>query len=93
MKIYDLVKMLLEKYPKLRGNDRLLIWNVWGYKGYLTGTSINKESFMKATSPESIRRCRQKIQERYPELRADKFIQEKRKEIESQKGTHIYREE
>lgn len=97
MKIYDLVKMLLERYPELRGNDKLLIWNVWGHKGYLintdTGTGINKDFFMIATSTESIRRCRQKIQEKHPELRADKFIQDRRKEIENQRGTHIYREE
>lgn len=97
MKTYDLVKDLLIKYPAMRDSDRLLIWNVWGRRGYLTvedNTSIiRKESFMTATSPESIRRCRQKIQENFPELRSSKKVQEEKDKIADQKGTHIYREE
>lgn len=95
-KIYDIVKDLLIKYPEMRGNDRLLIWNVWGKKGLLSKHGdfnfISRGNFLASPSTESIRRCRQKIQERYPELRASKKVQEYRKEIEKQKGTHIYRE-
>ena len=96
-KTYDLVFDLLTRYPPLRDSDKQLIWNVWGKRGYLVienGTTlIHKESFLVATSPESIRRCRQKIQEKHPELRSSKAVQEEKDKIAAQKGTHIYREE
>ena len=99
MKLYDTVKEMLEKYPPLRDSDRLLIWNIWGKQGKLIRsndpalTSISKQEFMLAASPESIRRCRQKIQENFPELRASENIQKEKDAIANQKGTHVYREE
>lgn len=98
MKLYTVVKDLLEKYPPLRDSDRHLIWCVWGLSGSLNTssdpmlTSISKRSFMTATSPESIRRCRQKIQETHPELRSSKEAQQEKDLLANQKGTHVYRE-
>lgn len=99
-KIYDLVYHLLVKYPQLRDSDKLLIWNVWGRNGYIDKfntemgeTYIMRSNFLEATSPESIRRCRQKIQETHPELRSSKAIQAEKDKLAAQKGTHIYREE
>lgn len=98
-KIYDLVKELLTDYPELRDSDKELIWSVWIKLGYVKEDDyyqvalIDKSDFMKAPSTETIRRCRQKIQELHPELQSSKWIQEQRKKIEDQRGTHIYREE
>lgn len=95
MKIYDKVKLLLQLFPDLRDSDRKLIWTVWEDEmGFTPGAlgSMNYHCFMEATSPESIRRCRQKIQENHPELRSSKEIQGAKNSIARQKGTHIYRE-
>jgi hypothetical protein len=91
-KLYDTVKDLLIKYPKLRDSDRLLIWNVWGLAGYIQNGVISREDFINAPHPESIRRCRQKIQETHPELQSSPNVQHEKELIEDQKGTHIYRE-
>mgnify|MGYP001615472416 CR=1 FL=1 len=106
-KIYDLIKELLTDYPELRDSDRKLIWTVWSKIGLLNdtklwengklhvyaGTSINYQAFVNSPSTETIRRCRQKIQELHPELQSSKWIRKQRQAIEDQRGTHIYREE
>lgn len=93
MKLYDLVKNLLEENPTLRDSDKLLIWKVWERCGYVTsGTVMRYENFVKATSTESIRRVRQKIQEQYPSLCSSAGVQAIKEAKRQQKGTHIYRE-
>ena len=93
MKLYDLVKILLEKYPECRNSDRYLMWKIWDMQGIVRDNRLSKFEFIyTAIHPESIRRTRQKIQEKYSELKADEKIQEERKKIQEQKGTHIYRE-
>lgn len=95
---YDLVKELLTDYPELRDSDKKLIWEVWErlsltyWMSITDQVCITKEDFMNAPSTESIRRCRQKIQETHPELRGTEKIQRARKAIADQKGTHVYRE-
>lgn len=104
MKIYDLVKELLEKYPQTRNSDKFLMWTVWTYQ-------IEKEEGKKplenglpqflpfhmfintCTTPESITRARRKVQEIHPELQAIPEIQAIRAEKESKKGTFIFDEE
>lgn len=92
IKIYDLVKELLVKYPELRDSDKKLIWNVWGHQGLVWSGSVVKEDYMRGFSPESITRCRRKLQEQYPELQSSKRVQEFREKKADQKGTFIYRE-
>lgn len=95
-KLYDVVKNLLEQFPDLRNSDRLLIWQVWRKEGHFYDQygqpRINFDDFMKATSSESVTRCRRKIQENIPELRGTEWVQKARQDIADQKGTHIYRE-
>lgn len=97
-KLYDVVKKLLTNYPALRDSDKLLMWNVWGIEGFISsyGNSlvrhITRDNFMKATSAESITRCRRKIQEEFPELQSSKNIKEARDQKASEKGTFVYRE-
>lgn len=93
MRIYDLTKSVLEKYPSTRSDDKKLIWVVLGELGYIHESVITKEDFLNSPSFESIRRSRQKIQELHPELAPNDFIKSARKEVENQKGTHIFREE
>jgi len=93
MKIYDLTKSILEKYPSTRSDDKKLIWVVLGELGYIHNSVIAKEDFLNSPSFESIRRSRQKIQELHPELAPNDFVKKARKFIENQKGTHIFREE
>jgi hypothetical protein len=96
-KLYDLIKQLLTDYPQMRDSDKVLIWEVWGRLGFVTrdlywGSVLTSEKFWDATSPESIRRCRQKIQEKHPELRSSKKVQEAKDRKEATKSTFIYRE-
>lgn len=95
MKLYDLVKELLTKYPELRDSDKKLLWNVWGKKGHLSvndfgNTAITKESFLKSVSAESITRARRKVQEQHPELRASKAVEDSRKLKAEKKGMFIF---
>ena len=70
----DKVKMLLRDYPHLRDSDNKLIANFW-YQEIKKNNQTSLIAFLddfansKYTSPESIRRCRQKIQEQHPELK------------------------
>ena len=66
------VESLLRKYPWLRENDRKLYLAVLWKRGYDLNVSItnffNDNSY---PSTETVRRTRQKLQERFPELRPD----------------------
>lgn len=95
-KLYDVVKQLLTDYPTLRNSDKLLIWNVFGsldlLDNGLVATVIRKENFLKAPSTESIRRVRQKIQEKYPDLRSSKATQKAKDIKEKTKGNFVFQE-
>jgi len=70
--IKEKVKILLEENPHLRDSDERLIANIWFNES--NGVD-NKYQFLllyaqgKITNAESIRRCRQKIQEECEHLR------------------------
>lgn len=82
------VKRLLTKFPHLRDSDNKLIATIWGAdigkdeKG-LISKQITAYCFLEAfangkhTSPESIRRVRQKIQEQCPELQGESYKKRK----------------
>lgn len=92
MKLYTLIKQLLIDYPELRDSDKKLIWYVWIENGNAHYEHITKNDFMEAPSTESIRRCRQKIQEQHEELRGTPKVRKAREEKAKEKGTFIYRE-
>lgn len=93
-KLYDVVKKLLEDYPAMRDNDRMLMWSVWEKQGLTYRSTIDSDRFIyEAITPESITRCRRKIQEQHPSLAASEKVKELRKSREEEKGTHIFREE
>lgn len=92
-KTYDLVKQLLIDNPECRDSDKKLRWSVWDTLDLTdSGVLITKSSYMKAPNDETIRRCRQAIQAKHPELQSGKWIRKQREEIERQRGTHIFRE-
>jgi hypothetical protein len=95
MKLYELVKTMLIERPELRDSDKKLIWAVFMKVGAANETSMTYYDFTdpKCPSTESIRRCRQKIQENHPDLKGSIKVQQLREGIEAQRGTHIYREE
>lgn len=73
-KVKPVVKKLLEKYPILRDSDSMLVSAVWFLE---TDKDKHKKAFDflsemfdgEYTKPESIRRCRQKLQREFPHLR------------------------
>lgn len=86
MKTYDLIKKLLTEHPDLRNSDKRLIWAVWETQG-LSTTYITKQDFLdKAELPESVRRARQEIQSKHPELRGTAHDDKK----ESMKGAFVF---
>ena len=70
--IKEKVKNLLEKYPHLRDSDEKLTANVWFAESQGVDDKFKFLELYAAgrlTNAESIRRCRQKIQEEYVHLR------------------------
>src|SRR3990167_7279441 len=73
----DKVKLLLEKHDYLRDNDSALVARIWSEEmEYANMSSIDvlKKIASNTLTPfESVRRCRQKLQELYPELRGNTY--------------------
>ena len=78
LNIKDTVKTLLEIREELRDDDTHLITSIWMLK-YPNVSEVSFLDFVidlrvkKLINPESIRRCRQKLQQEYPELRGKKY--------------------
>lgn len=81
---------LLSQNEIYRSKDRELILAIWEQEG-LVLTEEQKRKFLKVSSPESIRRTRQKIQERGQYL-PDANTQKRRKALANQ-TRQIVREE
>lgn len=74
-KMQDKVEYLLEKYPRTRDSDKLLIGAVYAhFYGVEVGNTSFKEVLLndKLPSFETIGRCRRKIQEQREDLRGTK---------------------
>lgn len=75
--VEDKVRDVLEKFPETRSDDYLLVGFTWAIHYGIDPSKSIAEVFRhhekyKLPGWDSIRRCRQKIQEREPSLRADK---------------------
>jgi hypothetical protein len=92
-KSYEVIRNMLIDNPELRSNDRKLIWTYWEYEGHSKGGIITEYDYLKCTAPETITRCRRKVQENHPELQAKKSVKIARKNKERQGGNFVYREE
>ena len=80
-KIKEKVRYILEKYPLTRDDDNKLIWQIIFFEAGGSDYLKNITAFQflvdlgngKYSSPESIRRVRQKLQEDFPELRGENY--------------------
>lgn len=78
-KVSQMVREVLEQYPDTRSDDRLLIYTIYrNYYGIVNDKFVNVIMRHDLPNFESIRRCRQKIQEECEELRGDKQTEEAR---------------
>ena len=87
MLIIKEVKERLENSTKMRDDDALLIADVWRQQLAELGAKsvydvLNAIAGRMVTSPESIRRSRQKVQQDYPNLRGTVYNQRHANEIE-----------
>tara|TARA_R100000656_G_scaffold106011_1_gene78085 strand:- start:34 stop:342 length:309 start_codon:yes stop_codon:yes gene_type:complete len=82
----DTVKKLLTNHPHLRDNDNKLLANIWFEKAPKIEEHVMDFLQMLANgelpSAESVRRCRQKLQELNPELRGE--LWDKRHKMQKQ---------
>jgi hypothetical protein len=93
-KIKETVKELLSKRPELRDDDNRLIANIYMIEagGFKALQSMSAQDFLVNftkglySSPESIRRVRQKLQENYPELRGIKYNNRKQSGNDTSNG-------
>lgn len=71
IKVKDKVEYLLENYPILRDDDNKLIAKIWWSESKVNSLEAFLRDFgdRKVSSPEAIRRARQKLQEHNPSLR------------------------
>lgn len=87
MLIIKEVKQRLENSTKMRDDDALLMADIWREELTQLGAKtlydvLNAIAGRMVTSPESIRRSRQKVQQDYPNLRGTVYNQRHAKEIE-----------
>lgn len=76
------VRFILNKHAKTKDSDTALITFFWHYELIKSGIDIDKITgrdflhqifYKKLTDTETIRRCRQKLQEQHPELRGSSY--------------------
>ncbi len=83
------VLKLLQDYPFLRDSDMHLLSSVWTRQIEGSILDISTIHFLemlrngKLSNPETIRRCRQKIQEQRPELRGTSYKARNQKALET----------
>ena len=86
------VEYCLEKYPVCRDDDRILIGTVYSLFYDIEPKTITlKEILLRTDLPsfETIRRCRQKLQELKPELRGTKEAKQRRKAQEQRVRAYV----
>jgi len=83
-KVKERVRYILEKHPSTRGNDMILLWRYYReFESDRIKLSFRKfQDLMRATSMETIRRTRQKIQEGEELLPTDKTVLKRRRRAE-----------
>lgn len=102
VRIYDIVKKILENIPATRNSDKLLVTEVLRYGGYIKNVEYfgDKEAILLSDilrgnmpSFETITRARRKVQELHPELEStSNAVRSARSQKQDTKGTFIYRE-
>ena len=78
-KLSEIVRSELESRPETRSSDRMLIYSVYrDHYGVINDKWSNVILNKDLPSFESIRRCRQKLQAKHPELKAVEKIEQMR---------------
>jgi hypothetical protein len=94
MRTYNLIRHILRDFPDTRNSDKELQWKIWEKQGAVRDGVLTKQNWIyKAKLAETVRRTRQKIQERHPELKPVKEIEALREEKEASRGTWIFNDE
>ncbi len=93
MKTFLLVKKLLEQYPELRSDDKLLQWKMLELQGKIINGYLSYQGFRTAKSTETIRRTRQMVQEKHPELGPVKEVEKMREQRQQSKGSWVFRDD
>ena len=83
-----IIEGLLKRNPNCRDSDRALIAGVWGKelggegkaKTFTALHLLIRLANEKLTNPESITRCRRKLQEQDPRLRGEKYNERRKTE-------------
>lgn len=91
MKTYDLIKKLLQENIELRNDDQLLQWKIWEIEGSVKNECMYYSDFKNATSSETLRRTRQKIQQNFPKLGPNEIVKNLRSKKQQEKGMFVYR--
>ena len=83
-RVKDRVRYILEEFPSAKGNDMLLIWRYYQtFESDRIRISFTEfKDLMRATSMETIRRTRQRIQEAGEYLPTDRTILKRRRREE-----------
>lgn len=92
MKTFDLIKKLLTNNPELRNDDKLLQWRMLELQGKVVDGFLTYQGFKSAKSTETIRRSRQMVQAKHPELSASGNTKEMRDAVQKTKGTWVFRD-
>lgn len=86
----EMVRVYLTNIPRLRDNDMKLLATIWHQELKLMDFNPLKNTmdFLKLladgklSNPSSIRRCRAKLQELYPELRGKRYLDRKKNQTD-----------
>lgn len=97
MKLYDVVRKMLTDNPRLRDDDKELIWEYMKLTHNVSTKDgvefITKVNFLdKSVNFESLRRVRQKIQEDHPELEASSNVKRARETKQKDGKYFVYHE-
>lgn len=91
-KLEPQVELMLRQYPRLRDDDNALYINLVILTDETLKTDVSVNYFFanfvhgKYPSFESVSRARRKVQEKFEELRGDKYNKRKEKEQEVRQG-------
>lgn len=86
------IEKLLKSNPKLRDSDDKLIATIWYNEVVKKNEDLSAKEFLQVlgkgalTSPEAIRRSRQKLQQHNPELRGTNYQGRLKEEINIRRG-------
>lgn len=94
--VEPIVHKLLEDNPHLRDDDNKLLANIWHFKLGCKGEEMSAFDVLKMIAAkelphfESIRRCRQKLQELNPRLRGRKWESRQKHQAQWKKDISLF---